>query len=275
MTDDASFGRIPTDVVRAGLFANLGKSELAVYLVIAGHVNGKTWSTTLRVATIADLAGVNPRTVQRATGSLAARKAITVQHGGGRTAEGEPRANTYTLTTNPDTQDDGVAYPDTQDVSDDKSERLPRQNRASTLTRHRRKSLSEQSRSPEQIEQTEQRRSAKTSDVERIYQDYPRKVGKTEALKAITKALSEIKRRPGVDDPVVWLLERVQRFAESPAGNRGKYTPHPATWFNQGRYDDDPAEWKRDEDRTPRPSMPEPRDPTDEELRMLFEEDAE
>lgn len=78
-----------------------------------------------------------------------------------------------------------------------------------------------------------------------IYALYPRKVAKDAALKAIDKALKAIAARNGVADPAAWLLERVKMFASSPAGQAGRFTPHPATWFNGGRYDDDLAEWQR------------------------------
>ena len=81
------------------------------------------------------------------------------------------------------------------------------------------------------------------AECERIYQAYPRKVGKAAALKAIDKALRVIANR-GTPDPTVWLLDRVQKYARSAAGQQGKYTPYPAKWINQGRYDDDADEWK-------------------------------
>ena len=85
--------------------------------------------------------------------------------------------------------------------------------------------------------------------IEAIYQAYPRKVAKAEALKAIGKAAARVKGRPETQgDPAAWLLGRVVAFAESPAGKAGTFTPHPATWFNKGRYDDDQAEWQRTED---------------------------
>ena len=84
-----------------------------------------------------------------------------------------------------------------------------------------------------------------------IYQAYPRKVGKTNALAAIQKALAKISELPEPPaDSTAWLLERVQKFASSPAGQRGKFTPHPATWFNGGRYEDDEADWFRGEEHT-------------------------
>ena len=80
--------------------------------------------------------------------------------------------------------------------------------------------------------------------IEGIYQAYPKHIGKRAALKAIKTALDRIgKRKPPPDDPVAWLLERVQVFAASPKGSDGKFTPYPATWFNQDRFDDDPKEW--------------------------------
>ncbi len=82
--------------------------------------------------------------------------------------------------------------------------------------------------------------------IEEIYKTYPRKVGKAKALTAIEKALTKIKE----DNPAEWLLNRVKEYANSPAGNNGKYTPHPATWFNQGRYYDDQSEWSMSDKET-------------------------
>jgi len=69
---------------------------------------------------------------------------------------------------------------------------------------------------------------------EDIYGAYPRKVAKPEALRAITRAM----RRRGA----AYLLERTIAYAKTQTpGDR--FTPHPATWFNQCRFDDDPATW--------------------------------
>lgn len=79
------------------------------------------------------------------------------------------------------------------------------------------------------------------TDVDRIYEAYPRKVGHKDAVKAITSALKAA--------PADRLLERTKAFAGAvalwPKGD-GKFVPHPATWFNRGSYDDDPETWKRD-----------------------------
>jgi uncharacterized protein YdaU (DUF1376 family) len=86
-------------------------------------------------------------------------------------------------------------------------------------------------------------------EVERVYAAYPRHVGRAKALEAIRKAVTRL--RTGKDVPamgctsaLVYLRKAVERYARSPAGNAGKYTPHAATWFNQARYFDDEREWQ-------------------------------
>lgn len=91
-----------------------------------------------------------------------------------------------------------------------------------------------------------------SSEIEAIYGAYPRKEAKREALSAIARALERI--RKGEDrpprpeswpppDPVGWLKERSVLYAKAREGENPKYTPHPATWFNQARYSDDEANW--------------------------------
>jgi hypothetical protein len=85
-------------------------------------------------------------------------------------------------------------------------------------------------------------RGAVSEEAGRVYELYPRKVGRDAALVAIQKRLDA-----GVE--VELLVERVGLFAAAverwPAAER-VFVPHPATWFNQGRFEDDPAEWRRD-----------------------------
>lgn len=80
---------------------------------------------------------------------------------------------------------------------------------------------------------------------EEIYQLYPRKVGRREALKAIEKALARL--RNGSEtiarDAAEFLKETTKQFADSPAGNRGTFTPYPSTFFNHSRYLDNQDEW--------------------------------
>jgi DNA-binding MarR family transcriptional regulator len=80
--------------------------------------------------------------------------------------------------------------------------------------------------------------------VEALYEAYPRHVGKAVALKAIRKALATVADRAGPDVPADWLMARVVLYAAARRGQDQQFTPHPATWFNQGRYDDDPATWQ-------------------------------
>lgn len=86
---------------------------------------------------------------------------------------------------------------------------------------------------------------------ERIYQAYPRRVAKQNALKAIRKALK-------LESPEV-LLEATEAFAAVssrwPAEQR-EYIPHPASWFNAGRYADDRADWERKTSKNPLDNPP-------------------
>ena len=76
-----------------------------------------------------------------------------------------------------------------------------------------------------------------------IYLAYPRHVAKIAALKAIARAVRELGRAVGEQEARQTIYEATRSFADSPAGNKGLYTPHCSTWMNQGRYLDDPQEW--------------------------------
>ena len=101
-----------------------------------------------------------------------------------------------------------------------------------------------------------------TEQIEAIYHQYPRQVGRRAALKAVENAVKRIvgtvildhgtpKERPC--DPLTarrLLYKRTAEYAESPAGQKSQdpdhdYRPHPATFFNQDRFFDDPAEWQK------------------------------
>lgn len=86
------------------------------------------------------------------------------------------------------------------------------------------------------------------------FSHYPRHVGKREAAAAHGRAIDRISAAHDVSktDANLWLIAVTTRFSESPAGRAGSFTPHPATWLNQGRYDDDPAEWQRPNANCPR-----------------------
>jgi DNA-binding MarR family transcriptional regulator len=79
-----------------------------------------------------------------------------------------------------------------------------------------------------------------TVDDLKIFEAYPKRVGKVEALKAIAEARKTV--------PVAKLLTAVMAYssavADWPEDDR-QYVPHPAKWFSTGRYDDDPKTWVR------------------------------
>lgn len=68
-----------------------------------------------------------------------------------------------------------------------------------------------------------------------IYNAYPRKVARKDALAAIEKSLKKITPEK--------LLELTKQYANA-IGTPDQFTPHPATWFNGERFNDDPKTWK-------------------------------
>lgn len=87
-----------------------------------------------------------------------------------------------------------------------------------------------------------------TGPVFSIYKEYPRHLQRAKALKAIEKAISRLARQEKLSDvdAAERIYSAVVEFAKSPAGQKGEFTPYPATWFNQDRYLDDHAEWYRE-----------------------------
>ncbi|NQX02955.1 hypothetical protein HQ447_20035 [bacterium] len=78
-------------------------------------------------------------------------------------------------------------------------------------------------------------KTANNSTAESIYQAYPRKVGKRDAIKAILKSLK------GYD--AAFLLERTTAYAAAIDWQQQRFIPHPAKWFNGERFNDDPDDW--------------------------------
>lgn len=74
-----------------------------------------------------------------------------------------------------------------------------------------------------------------TYEAESIYNVYPRRVGKPAAIKAIVKAIAEF----GFEH----VYRATKSYSKARNGADMKFTPHPATWFNQQRFNDDPATW--------------------------------
>lgn len=84
---------------------------------------------------------------------------------------------------------------------------------------------------------------------EDIYQEYPLKVGKPDALKAITRKMDKF--------PASLLLERVKAYSLARNGDTA-FVPNPSTWFNQERFNDDPATWKPRQGTVQQPTKPPP-----------------
>lgn len=70
---------------------------------------------------------------------------------------------------------------------------------------------------------------------EAIYAEYPRKIAKVAAIKAIAKQLSQY--------DFTYILEQTKLYAKAREGCDHKFTPYPSTWFNQERFTDDPSAW--------------------------------
>ena len=90
---------------------------------------------------------------------------------------------------------------------------------------------------------------ASEAELERIYFAFPRQTKKPKALQAIRTALQHLasgKDMPPLTggDALVFLYDKVTKYAQSPAGNAGEFTPHPSNWFNQQQYMDDEREWQ-------------------------------
>lgn len=123
--------------------------------------------------------------------------------------------------------------------------------------------------------QKERRKAAVAEGAELIYAAYPKKVGRDEALTAITKQLK--------NHPLEYLLDKTSQFARAveswPSSYRyfqdgGDRCPHPSTWFNQGRFQDDPKEWRRAGSRSGPANRPAPAGPTEEQERAAEQEAA-
>jgi len=79
------------------------------------------------------------------------------------------------------------------------------------------------------------------SEIEEIYNAYPRKVGRAEALRKIKKA--------GKTHSFEFLIGKVREYAKATSGKDKQYIPHPKTWFHQERFNDDPSEWRAEQKR--------------------------
>lgn len=204
---------------------DLSASDKVVYAAIASFAgdDGQAWPGVRKIASCAD---VSKNTAQKSINRLAEFGFLSVERG----TCAKRQSNRYAIKTRPSNED--VPNPGTS------------QQLALGRTKNRDGDVPNSGTELEPLNQN-QRTRVSGGVIELIYSAYPRKVGKAKAIQAIQRSLKIIDARDGVQDPANWLLERVTAFANSPAGQAGKFTPHPTTWFNQGRYDDDEHEWNR------------------------------
>jgi hypothetical protein len=92
-------------------------------------------------------------------------------------------------------------------------------------------------------------RAAIHPDAEAIYAAYPRKVGKDDALRAISSAIArkggsaEILEGCTAYGKAVATWPKAIRFKRGETGDFFDTVPNPATWFNRGSFDDDRTTW--------------------------------
>lgn len=91
------FGKVPYAMIASGAMQFLNRNDLAVYLVLAAHSDGRTWEARPSVNRIAFLAGVHVRSVPRIMRRLEEYGLIEIQRRGGRGI-----CNVYTLVRDPE-----------------------------------------------------------------------------------------------------------------------------------------------------------------------------
>ena len=208
-------------------------AAFAIYLRLLYHADkhGQCWPAG---ETMAVKSGMNIKTVQRAIKRLESEGWITTDRTGHD--ENGHRRNVYTITPQEPGDKNGTRTggPGTKNVA------RPGDKLSQSLAT---KTVQEQTPIEPTPKEQEQPRSKSqyTSDFEAWWKVYPRRVGKRKAFAAWKVALKNVE---GNGEAPETLLEITRRYAASPAGNAGEFTPHPATWLNQGRYEDDPAEWQ-------------------------------
>lgn len=76
------------------------------------------------------------------------------------------------------------------------------------------------------------------AEIERVWSEFPRKVGKLKAMPAIAKAIRIVSDERGIEpmQAVDFLVESVRRLSKQSRDKDTQYVPHPITWLNQGRY---------------------------------------
>ena len=181
-----------------------------VLLVIADHASDDGTEAWPSQATIATKASISIRTVQRSVNSLQEQGFLRMEKhaGGSKNCREDRRPHKYTI--NLTRLRDGSVTP-----------RQPDNNGVTPATDTGRLSRPKNHTIEPSIE----------TPFNDFWNAYPRKVAKLEARAAFVKAIQET--------PAEVIVAGAQRFADDPY-RHPTFTPHPATWLNQGRWADDP-----------------------------------
>jgi hypothetical protein len=98
-----------------------------------------------------------------------------------------------------------------------------------------------------------------TQAYQRIYQSYPRRVGKPKALAEIAKAIEREGKIRGRPEAVRYVEEQTAKYAQCPYVKARLGTqdedkiPHPSTWFNRDGFNDE-ADWGKSNHGTNQPA---------------------
>jgi hypothetical protein len=203
--------------------SKLGGSALLVYMVLCRYANNASGEARPSQDTLAGNCELSERSIRRALGVLEKNNLIETKR---VIVKGRWDQNVYTLLVVPSSRPDKNDRPTT----------------GQTTGHHSTMNKTEQENASVSLGQRDATEAAAA-----LYELYPRKVAKQDALKAIKNALHRLAKEQSQQDPETYLAARVRLFASSPKGNAGEYTPHAATWFNGCRYLDDDKEWFRKE----------------------------
>lgn len=124
-----------------------------------------------------------------------------------------------------------INYSRYRDIKNSEEMRAATRERVSKWRAEKKKAAAEKGDKPDNTDRKEVAEMAL-----RIYDAYPRKIGRPNALVAIRKSIVKITAEK--------LLLLTQQYAKARIGEPDQYTPHPATWFNGERFNDDPKTWK-------------------------------
>lgn len=244
------------------LDARLTVQSEAVYQALLMHVDRRTRTCFPGRATIARVARVSRKTVERTLPLLAALGYITIEH---RQNGDQLLSNLYTLhvvapndrpigtrdpsdsqTLGSDSQTPGGSDSQTPGGIDSQTRgsdsetrevatgRRPNQNHKNQIHDVQRRAKDESADDDAGAPAPKARRSAApySESFEHWWASYPRREGKRDAFKAF-EHLRKNGDLPELDE----LIERTQRYAATRTDPR--YTKLPAGWLREGRYDDD------------------------------------